>query len=146
MSISSFCLSVSNFFYLLYHSDVQFIFWYFFIRRSYFKYLENKIFKTDISSGVHLRTKWCFFAGILYTFKVCNKSLYWKYFQFIIIKNKCKFRPRYTCASEFTFIVKKEHILLVTKSQSASTLSVQVAFPIFCIKLMWLTYFNPFSC
>ena len=117
-----------------------------FIRGTFFKYWQNKIFKTDISSAVHLRTKWCFFVGILYTFKVCKKSLLLKCFQCIIFKNECKFPLRYTCVGEFSFIIEKKPTLLIIKSQSASSLSVQVAFPTFCVKLMWLSYFNPFLC
>ena len=46
------------------------------IREIYSKYFQNIIYKTDISSAAQCSTTLCSFAGILYTFNVCNKTLH----------------------------------------------------------------------
>ena len=74
------------------------------IREIYSKYFQNIIYKTDISSAAQWSTTLCCFAGILYTFNVCNRTLHLRQFQSFNIKNSFQFILKHACVGKFTFI------------------------------------------
>ena len=54
----------------------------------------------------------CSFAGILYTFNVCNISLHLQLLKCVHIKNAILFLVAHICVDEFTFLKSKFSLLL----------------------------------
>ena len=89
-----------------------------------YKTFENNIFETDVLSAAPT-VSWCSFSRILYTFNVCNKSLYLKYLQLLLYSLDIR-KTRQMLANFFhrIWILEKKTILLIIKKHSAIFLSV----------------------
>ena len=75
---------------------------YLIFRETYSKYFS--ISERDISSVTHKSSTWSSFAGILYIFNLCNKSLYLKQIQSAFIKSNWWFFLRHTRFVKFYFV------------------------------------------